>query len=81
MATHRVTDLRKHLSVLDQLVHQHLAILVMHVIISRTMNKQQITFQSLGIGNRGTFAVAFRMRRTRQARVALFDRVAFFRWR
>ena len=61
MATHRVTDLRKHLSVLDQLVHQHLAILVMHVIISRTMNKQQITFQSLGIGNRGTFVVAFRI--------------------
>ena len=30
-------------------------------IISRTMNKQQITFQSLGIGNRGTFVVAFRI--------------------
>lgn len=46
---------------LHQFIHQHLTTLVMHIVVTRTMNKQQVTFQPLYVCNRRTLTITFRI--------------------
>ena len=50
---HRIGDLREYLAVADQLVHQHLAALVVYVVVASAMNQEQVSFQSGGVGDGG----------------------------
>ena len=61
MRAHRVADLREHLSVLDQLIDQHLAVLIVYIVIACAMNQEQVAFQTFGIRDGRSFAIALRI--------------------
>ena len=47
--THGVGHLIEHLVLFDESVDQHLAVLIVHVIVARTMNQKQIALQTFSI--------------------------------
>ena len=61
MRAHRIGQLIEHLAVFHQLVDQHLAILIMHVVIAGAVNEEQVSFQAFHIRDGRTFAIAFRI--------------------
>lgn len=71
----RISKHRELFVVLDQFVDQHLAGLVVAVVVTRAVDEQQVAFEVLGEIHRGAVAVAFEIV-ARQAHVSfLVDRV------
>ena len=59
VGTHGVGDLVEHLALLDKLVDQHLAILVVYVVVACAMNQEQIALQTVCPIDGGAIFVTF----------------------